>query len=106
MEKKTLKNGNPIHTLTEEELRKGGINSGIARSKRKTFREELLALLSDKDVNKNISLTLLSKALDGDIRAFEVLRDTIGEKPTDKIDMNANVSYENAIKEVADEDEY
>ena len=34
MEKKTLKNGNPIHTLTEEELRKGGINSGIARSKK------------------------------------------------------------------------
>ena len=106
MKKGKLKNGNPPHILTVEEVRKGGINSAIARSKRKTFKEELLALLSDKDVNKNVSITLLSKALDGDIRAFEVLRDTIGEKPTDKIDMNANISYEQAIKEVADEDEY
>ena len=106
MEKKTLKNGNPIHTLTVEEQRQGGIASGITRAKRKTFKEELLNLLSDKDVNKNISLSLLSKALDGDIRAFEVIRDTVGEKPIDKVDMNANVSYESKIREVVDTDEY
>ena len=98
----------PVRTKKEarERGRAGGIKSGQVRAERKTFKEELLTLLREKDTQKNISVALVLKALDGDIRAFEVLRDTVGEKPTDKIDMSANVSYENAIKEVADDDEY
>jgi hypothetical protein len=98
----------PVRTKKEarERGRAGGIKSGQVRAERKTFKEELLTLLREKDTQKNISVALVLKALDGDIKAFEVLRDTVGEKPTDKIDMSANVSYENAIKEVADDDEY
>jgi len=85
---------------------RGGKATAKARKQRLTLKEELLALLSDKDTQKNMSISVLAKALDGDIRAFEVIRDTIGEKPTDKVDMNANVSYESKIKEVVDTDEY
>ena len=53
-------------------------------AERKTLREELLALLSKGDTQTRISLAQLEKALSGDTKAFEVIRDTIGEKPTDK----------------------
>ncbi len=98
----------PVRTKKEarERGRKGGIASGKSRAQRKTFKEELLLLLQNGDTQKSISVALVMKALNGDLKAFEVLRDTIGEKPTDKIDMNANVSYEDAIRKVADSDEY
>ena len=100
----------PFNERTEEEQRKiarqGGIKSGEVRRQRKTLKEELLLLLDENDNQKNMTVSLLLKALDGDIKAFEVVRDTIGEKPTDKVEMNANVSYEEAIKKVADKDEY
>ena len=97
---------NLTHTLTKEEARKGGIASGIARRERKTFKEELIALLSDGDIQEKISLALLDKAKDGDTRAFEVLRDTVGEKPVEKTQNEVNLSYETMLKEVEDNEEY
>lgn len=32
-----------------------------------------------------LSVQLMQKALNGDVKAFEVLRDTAGEKPVDKV---------------------
>lgn len=66
--------------------RKGGIKSGEAKRKRKALAEELEILLQiiDKDGHTNqekISMALLQKASKGDTRAFEVIRDTVGEKP-------------------------
>ena len=84
MKETGLKNNNPQHKLTEEELRKGGIKSGETRRARKTLKEELLALLEMNDNNNKISVALLSKALSGDIQAFTTIRDTIGEKPVEK----------------------
>ena len=74
---------------TEEQreiARKGGIASGEARRRKKTLKEELIMLLETNDNNNKISLAILKKALDGDIQAFTTIRDTIGEKPTDKIE--------------------
>lgn len=82
----TLKNGNPGHTLTPEEARRGGIKSGESRRARKTFKEELINLLSMDDNNLKVSLAIIQKALEGDISAFNSLRDTIGEKPVDKVE--------------------
>ena len=80
----------PFNKLTEEEqreiARKGGIASGESRRQRKTLKEELILLLETNDNNNKISLALLQKALNGDIQAFTTIRDTIGEKPTDKIE--------------------
>jgi hypothetical protein len=41
-----LKNDNPPHTLTAEELRKGGLNSGESRRQKKTLREKAKLLMS------------------------------------------------------------
>ena len=56
-----------------------------------------------------ISVSLIKKAMSGDVRAFEVIRDTIGEKPTDKIDAtNTNIDItdqkviENVINKIKD----
>lgn len=68
----------------------GGRKSGESRRARKTLKEELLLLLSEGDTQKTVSVALLKKAMDGDTKAFEVLRDTIGEKPVDKVE-NKNV---------------
>ena len=82
------KNLKPQNTRTKEEqkeiARKGGIASGKARRERKTFKEELLLLLESGDNQSKVSVALLKKAMKGDTKAFEVIRDTIGEKPIER----------------------
>lgn len=73
-----------------EIARKGGINSGKARRERKTLKEELLLLLEKGDTQEKISLAMIKEALDGNTKAFEVIRDTIGEKPEDKVKADIN----------------
>jgi hypothetical protein len=68
-----------------ERGRKGGLASGEARRKRKTLKEELLLLLSEGETQQSVTLALIEKAKSGDTKAFEVIRDTIGEKPVDKV---------------------
>jgi hypothetical protein len=74
--------------------RKGGIKSGEVRRARKTLREELSELLADTITDKNgrqmqtqkaISASMIKQALSGNTKAFELIRDTIGEKPVDKV---------------------
>lgn len=74
--------------------RKGGKKSGEAKRRRKTFAEAFDAWLSadhkDKNGNKMNGMDILTsamiqKAARGDVRAFEVIRDSVGEKPIDKI---------------------
>ena len=79
-----------------ENGRKGGIASGEARRKRKTLKEELLLMLSDGDIQEKISLALINEAIKGNnagsvTKAFEVIRDTIGEKPADKVETKQTV---------------
>ena len=77
----------PLNERTKEEQKeittKGGIASGIARRRKKTLREELLLLLEENETQKNISTAVIKKALSGDTKAFEIIRDTIGEKPVE-----------------------
>lgn len=71
-----------------EIARKGGIASGKSRKARKTFKEDLLLALSmikDGKTVQEIGLeSVVAKYLSGDLKAFEIVRDTVGEKPTDK----------------------
>lgn len=87
----------PFDERTEEEQReirsKGGRASVEARRKRKTLREELLALLSDGDTQARISLSMIARAEAGSERAFEVIRDTIGEKPSDELKLEGGVKF-------------
>ena len=84
--------GHGFHERTASEQReiaqKGGIASGESRRARKTFKEELIALLEANDTNKKISVALINRALDGDINAFTIIRDTIGEKPVAEQNVN------------------
>lgn len=97
---------------TEEQqaiARMGGIASGKARREKKLFRETLESILSmpmktgecmdvekiqnfasikgqNISVQEAIMIAQVQKAMKGDTRAAEYLRDTIGQKPTDKIE--------------------
>ena len=78
----------PTITTTEraKELgRLGGIQKAKKIRERKLLKEELLAILSSEDYQNKISTALIQKAAKGDVKAFEVIRDTIGEKPVDKV---------------------
>ena len=76
--------------------RNGGIASGIAKRARKTLKEELLLLLSSGDTQEKISLAIIQEALNGNVKAFESIRDTIGEKPREnqEIDLNASIKVD------------
>lgn len=89
MAKEDLK---PVRSKDEakERGKKGGIASGEARRKKKTIRETLEMMLSGKMPDgatrqDAIVVALLEKALSGDVRAFEAIRDSIGEKPVNAI---------------------
>ena len=91
-----------LKNRTTEEVReiarKGGIASGKARRERKTLREELLLLLQKDDTQEKVSLALIKQALEGNTKAIEVIRDSIGEKPTDKVEANVDNKLEVNIK--------
>ena len=74
----------------KEQTSKGGRASGEARRAKKQFQEAVLAILETPDaegtVLERIVAAQVERALKGDTRAFEVLRDTSGEKPTDKVE--------------------
>ena len=87
------------YKLSQDEAKKGGIASGEARRRKRDIRLALEALLekdiSDKNGNvmtttEAIALKQIEKALKGDTKAFEVVRDTVGQKPTDKLDLTVN----------------
>ena len=76
-----------------EIARLGGFASGEAKRKRKTIREELEFLLEKKLKNNKgkdistreaISTAMIGQAIKGNVKAFIAIRDTIGEKPTEK----------------------
>lgn len=101
----------PQNKRTKSEQRKiaqkGGKASGEARRKKKLLKECLDELLEKDWENRKgekhsgaeaISIALFKKALAGDIKAYETVRDTAGQKPVDKV-MLAEVDQE-TINEV------
>ena len=92
-----LPRGRPFTSETAREAgKKGGRKAGINIRARKTLREELLNVLTDMTIpGKNggkelpvqeaLSVSLIRSALSGNVRAFEIIRDTIGEKPVENV---------------------
>ena len=87
------------HKLTVEEASKGGKASAESRAARKTFREGLLLLLNeplkdksgqttDKTTQDAVIAGLVKRAISGDVRAAEFIRDTIGEKPVQAVSVS------------------
>lgn len=76
--------------------RKGGKATAQKNKERKTFREGLLLLLNeplkdktgvatDKTTQDAVIAGLVKRAISGDVRAAEFIRDTIGEKPVQDV---------------------
>ena len=82
------KNLTPFNKMDEAKAReihiKGGRASGESKRRRKTLKEELLLLVSEENNQEKISVALINMARMGDVQAFKVIRDTIGEKPVEK----------------------
>lgn len=97
------------HKLTVEEQSNGGKKSGEVRRRKRAMKDTLDTLLSMPmksgkyaDIEniknfadlkgKNISveeamlISMIQKALHGNVPAFEAVRDTVGENPTKKIE--------------------
>ena len=83
----------------QEIATKGGVNSGEARRRKRDIRLALEALLEKDITDKHgntmstaeaIAIKQIEKALKGDTKAFEVVRDSAGQKPSDKIDVTVN----------------
>ncbi len=101
----------PFNMRSEEEQkamrRKGGINSGKARRNKAMLKDCLNILMEKKYYDEKtgkkltgaelLSVDLFTKALEEtDVskkaKAFEVIRDTSGQKPIDKVEQtNANI---------------
>lgn len=107
--------------------RKGGIRAAQVKKERKTCKEILLMIseftpktevveslkkifpeLKNDDITYKTVMTLkqMEKALKGDTEAFKVCRDTMGEKPTDKVEQKTEVKVKSGLsnkelKEVA-----
>lgn len=99
------KNLIPANKRSKDEARKlgqkGGKKSGEVRRMRKTLKEQLLLLLKDGDIQENLCLALIEKALDGDTKAFQIIRDTIGEKPIEQLCMSSvNINLQKSYDEV------
>ena len=76
--------------------RMGQIASTEAKRRKKTFREAMEAILEKEVLDKNgnkidlltaISAKQIEKAGRGDTKAFEVIRDTIGQKPVERVEI-------------------
>jgi hypothetical protein len=105
-----------------ETARKGGIASGEARRRKRNMKQALELLLSlplkDPKAKKKIEelgvdpneidnqtailIAMMNKAVKGSESAFIAIRDTVGDKQTEKIESNNNISlnYEELIKEI------
>ena len=97
----------PTSEEAREIGRKGGIASGKARRERKAFKEALLLALETmteegKTIQDKGIESLMKKYIDGDLQAFTIVRDTVGEKPTDKVEADVN-SDVNIKIELSDE---
>lgn len=91
--------------MARENGRKGGYASGVAKRKKRTFRElietvmtmevddpaihaKLTELGLDPTHDMAITMAAIRKAETGDIEATRYLRDTKGEKPTEALQMS------------------
>lgn len=82
------------YKFTQDDHKKGGIASGKARAEKRDLRKALEMLLeqtyTDKKGNTRtgaqaVTERLFSEVMKGNVKAFEVLRDTVGQKVPDRV---------------------
>ena len=108
---------------TEEQrmiAQKGGKASGKARKDKREQKQIIMDVLAmpledgsveqitslaaaegaNLSINQAIIIQQVKRALKGDTRAAEYLRDTSGQKPSDKVQIDAGVSIDDTIKHI------
>lgn len=82
----------PVKSKSEarERGKAGGIKSGEKRREKKLLRElleEALAMQTPQGTNRYVDITqaIINKASNGDTKAYEVIRDTLGQKPVEEV---------------------
>lgn len=99
---KRVFNGGKIHIFggdpeADREIHRIGAEaSNAAQAQRKTFSEALDIGLRKKSESglsflEAITLSMMRKAADGDVKAAQFVRDTIGEMPTTKTEISADI---------------
>ena len=99
------------YKLSLEEAKKGGKASGEARRRKRDLKLAIQALLEadvkDKKTGEVLSgaealaVAQFRKALKGDTKAFEVVRDTSGQKPVEKVEqVNIDGEYLDKVDEL------
>lgn len=98
------------HKLTVEEQSQGGKASAEARRRKRDLRLALEALLEKEFKGKNnellsgaeaLAVKQFEKALKGDTKAFEVIRDTAGQKPVERVEVG-KIDKEQSMQELKD----
>lgn len=96
----------PFDTLTEERQREIRSAGGKASQKKKREQKQLKELLEiflsmdnlDTGTDNYMAITaaLGNQALQGNVKAYEVIRDTIGQKPVEQqqVDMSATITVD------------
>lgn len=114
-EQNLIKNEDLTPTQRRENARKAGKASAAKKQERKKMREllELALMACDEETGEKnnvvITAALVKKAKAGDTKAYEVIRDTIGEKPVDKVQNDLTLTQALVVfdktPDVDDEDE-
>ena len=91
----------PTTEQARERGRKGGLASAKARAEKKQLKELLELALSQpseivdgEDNYTAITAALVNKAIQGDTKAYEVIRDTLGQKPVEQAQMDLTAKIE------------
>lgn len=96
---KPIRDSKVARELQEKSVEKRKEN----QEKKNTFKAMLLLALEEinietgKTKREELNEALIDKALKGDTKAFEVIRDTVGEKPSDKVEYTGNLRLEDVL---------
>lgn len=111
--RKNLEKAKRFTVDTASEMgRKGAIASNKAQARTRTLAEELKALLLVTITNSKgekvttqaaISTAMIKAALGGDVRAFNTIRDTIGQKPIEQVEASQTVTIKDDWKKIAED---
>jgi len=98
------------HKLTVEEQSMGGKKSGEARRNKKLLRD-CIEMLLEKEMEDGkggtktgaeaLAVKLFKEAMKGNVKAFEVLRDTAGQKPIEKVQMKTDVNIADSAERLS-----
>ena len=98
---KNLEKADAKNNFNNSEVARKAQKKSVESRKRNQTLAELLKialLLPNEDTGEvnNVAITnaIINKAIKGDVSAYQTIRDTIGEKPTDKQEIVGNLGIE------------